>query len=81
VTGERIPAHSRAGSGVSHREAPSNAFFPDRRSRSDPLAGSAPGIWVCRRTAASIDTALARPTTGPIPGSAIRAKVNRFCPI
>jgi len=25
-----------------------------------------------------IDTALARPATGPIPGSAIRAKVNRF---
>jgi hypothetical protein len=27
VTGERIPTHSRAGSGVSHREAPSNACF------------------------------------------------------
>jgi hypothetical protein len=25
-----------------------------------------------------IDIALARPATGPIPGSAIRAKVNRF---
>jgi len=28
-----------------------------------------------------IDTALARPAAGPIPGSAIRAKVNRFCRI
>jgi hypothetical protein len=28
-----------------------------------------------------IDAALARPATGPIPGSAIRTKVNRFCRI
>jgi hypothetical protein len=29
--------------------------FPDRRSRSDPLTGSATGIWDCRRIAASAE--------------------------
>jgi hypothetical protein len=29
--------------------------FPDRRARSNPLAGSAPGIWDCRRIAASTE--------------------------
>jgi hypothetical protein len=28
-----------------------------------------------------VNVALARPATGPIPGSAVRAKVNRFCRI
>jgi len=79
VTGAH-PGPLAIGSGMSPREVPSNAF-PDRRSRSDPLPdrhleyGSAAG------SPQAIDTALARPATGPIPGSAIRTKVNRFCRI
>jgi len=81
VTGRRILAHARSSPARAAREVPSNAF-----SRS-PLPvrpvgrigtwnmGPAPG----RRK--RIDTALARPATGPIPGAAIRTKVNRFCRI
>ena len=72
------PGALAIGPGVSHRKAPGNAF-PDRRSPVRPVGRI--GTWNMglppdRRK--HIDAALARPATGPIPGSAIRAKVNRF---
>src|SRR5215207_11292394 len=58
------PGALAIGPGVSHRKAPGNAFFQIAAPRSDPLAGSAPGIWVRRRTAAS---ALTLPWRDPRP--------------
>ncbi|MDE5453710.1 hypothetical protein GWE18_12715 [Bradyrhizobium sp. CSA112] len=57
------PGRLAIGSGVSYRNVSSNAFFQIAAPRSDPVAGSAPGIWVRRRIAAS---ALTLP--GAIPG-------------
>jgi len=63
VTGERIPAHSRAGSGVSHREAPSNACFQ--------IAAPGPTRWPDRHleygSAAGPPQALTLPWRAPRP--------------
>jgi hypothetical protein len=56
--------------------------FPDRRSRSDPLTGSAIGIWDGSRIAASAERRRwrdLRPTR--FPARLSRAKVNLFCAI
>jgi hypothetical protein len=78
VTGERILSHTRPGSGESRREYPATQF-----SRSPLPARSVNGIGTSnmglppdRRK--RNNPALARPATGPIPGSAIRGKINRF---
>ena len=56
--------------------------FPDRRSRSDPLTGSATGIWDCRRIAASTERLRwrdLRPTRFPArPSSARLIFSSRF---
>jgi len=78
-TGQRILTPSRWAE-VGHRRVPSNAF-PDRRSRSDP---DRIGTWEYGSAAGppqALTDCPARPAAGPIPGSAIRAKVNRFCSI
>ncbi|WFU20011.1 hypothetical protein [Bradyrhizobium sp. CB3481] len=81
VTGQRIPAYPRVGSAVSRRQVPGNAFF--QIAAPDPTRGRI-GTWNMgpppdRRK--RVDTALARSSASPIPGSAIRFKVNRFCRI
>lgn len=82
MTGERILTCPAIGSGVSHRKAPSNAFFSRSPLPVRPIGRI--GTWNMglppdRRK--RIHAALTRPATGPIPGSAIRTKVNRFCRI
>jgi hypothetical protein len=78
VTGRRTLAHSRSALAWATAKHPAT-HFPDRRSPVRPVGRI--GIWNMgpppdRRK--HIDAALVRPATGPIPGSAIRAKVNRF---
>jgi hypothetical protein len=63
---------------VSRRQIPGNIYF--RIAAPDPTRGRIGtrnmGLPPDRRK--RIDACLARPATGPIPGSAIQAKVNRF---
>ncbi len=81
VTGQRLPAYPRLGSVMSLRQVLSNAFF--QIAAPDPTRGRIGtrnmGPPPDRRK--RVDTALARSSASPIPGSAIRLKVNRFCRI
>jgi hypothetical protein len=52
-TGQRILA--RFATGLWQPPQSTQQRFPDRRARSDPMAGSAIGIWDCRRIAASAE--------------------------
>jgi hypothetical protein len=81
VTGRRILAHPRS---AQPRAA---AMHPATHFSRSPLPFRPVGrigTWnmgLPPNRRKRIDIALARPATGPIPGSAIRDKVNRFCRI
>jgi len=68
ATGPVATAQSRPSSGAKQR-------FPDRRSRSDPAAGGNWNMGSVSDRRKRINAALPRPVTGPIPGSAIRARL------